>query len=76
VSNLFGVLSPRYVLPAFGIFLIVRGVVCTYTGKIYARFHGWVYRQEDPKGFWLEVALGYVLGLGLIGIFLYDWVSN
>ena len=67
----------QYGLLAFGIFLIVQGVVYTYTGKAYARFHGWVYRQEDPKGFWLEVGGAYVLGLGLIGIFVYaNWFSN
>ena len=44
----------------------------TYTGKAYARLHGWIYRADDPKGFWLEVAGSYLLGLALIALFLYE----
>jgi hypothetical protein len=72
MADLFGLRSPRYGLLTFGIFLIALAMFYTYTGKAYARFHGWVYRADDPKGYWLEVAVSYLLGLGLIGLFLYE----
>jgi hypothetical protein len=72
MSNLFGLLSPRYALLTFGISLIAVAVLYTCTGKAYARFHGWVYRADDPKGYWLEVVGSYLLGLGLIGLWLYE----
>jgi hypothetical protein len=61
----------------FGIGLIVLAVVYTCMGKAYARFHGWVYRADDPKGYWSEVAAYFVLGAGFIAYFLYkNWFSN
>jgi hypothetical protein len=60
-----------------GIGFIVLGVVYTCMGKAYARFHGWVYRADDPKGYWSEVALYFVLGAGFIAYSLYrNWFSN
>ncbi len=77
ISDLFGLQHPRYGLLTFGILLIALGVFYTYTGKAYARLHGWIYRADDPKGFWLEVAGSYLLGLALIGLFLYEnWFGN
>jgi hypothetical protein len=67
ISDLLG-LQPRYALITFGILLIALGVRYTYTGKAYARLHGWIYRADDPKGFWLEVVGSYLLGLALIGL--------
>lgn len=72
ISDLFGLQHPRYGLLTFGILLIALGVFYTYTGKAYARLHGWIYRADDPKGFWLEVAGSYLLGLALIGLFFYE----
>ena len=54
-----------------GIALIVIGAVYTYMGRAYARFHGWFYRVDDPKGYWSEVALYFVLGTVLIAYALY-----
>jgi H+/Cl- antiporter ClcA len=50
-----------------GIALIVLGVVYTCMGRAYARFHGWVNRADDPKGYWRAVASYLVVGAGLIG---------
>jgi hypothetical protein len=72
VADLFGLQRPQYGLLAGGIVLIALGALYTYTGKAYARFHGYIYRADNPKGFWLEVASSYLLGLALIGLFLYD----
>jgi hypothetical protein len=72
MADLFGIQHPRYGLLAGGIILIALGARYTCTGKAYARLHGWIYRADDPKGFWLEVAGSYLLGLALIGLFLYE----
>jgi len=59
------------------LFLILGGislsaaVVWTCTGKAWVRFCGWVYRAEEPKRFWSEVATYYVGGIVFLGIFLY-----
>jgi hypothetical protein len=59
------------------LFLIIGGIsltaalVWTCTGKAWTRFHGWVYRAEEPKRFWLEVAMDCLIGVAFIGIFLY-----
>lgn len=42
-----------------------------YTGKAYVRFRGWVYREEQPKRYWLEVAMYCLVGLGFIALFFY-----
>ncbi len=71
MSDKFWLLKPPYTLFTFGMFLLFLAVVYTYTGKAWVRFHGWVYRAEEPKRYWLEVAMYYLLGVGLIGLFLY-----
>jgi len=47
------------------------GVVWTCTGKARTRFYGWVYRAEEPTQFWWVVAIYYLGGILLVGIFLY-----
>jgi hypothetical protein len=69
MADLFGLQSPPYGLLVGGVALIALGALYTCTGKAYARFHGYIYRADDPKGFWLEVASSYLLGLALIGLF-------
>ena len=69
MADLFGIRSPRYGLLAGGIVLIALGVLYTCTGKAYARFHGTIYRADDPKGFWLKVASSYLFGLAMIELF-------
>jgi len=75
MSNPFWLLKPPNTLFTAGMVLILLAVVYMCTGKAYARFHGWIYRANDPKGYWLEVAGSFLLGVGLIGLFLYE-VSN
>jgi hypothetical protein len=55
----------------FGIGLIGFGVVYLCLGKAYARFHGWVYRANDPKGYWFEIVLYFALGTGSIAYSIY-----
>lgn len=59
------------------IFLILAGisftaaVVWTCTGKAWIRFHGWVYRSENSKRYWLETAAYYLVAVFFFVIFLY-----
>jgi len=56
-----------------GMFLLSLGVIYTYTGKVWARYRNcWVHRADEPKRYWSEVVVYYLLGLGLIGLFLYE----
>jgi hypothetical protein len=74
MADLFG---PYVNMLFFGSGLIVLGVVYICMGRAYARFHGWVSRADDPKGFWSEVALSLILGAGFIAYALYrNWFSN
>jgi hypothetical protein len=73
VSDPFWLLKPPYTFLTFGVVLLFLAVVYTYIGKAWIKFHGWVYRAEEPKRYWLEVAMYYLLGVGLIGLFLYEF---
>ena len=60
-----------YLFLTLGCIAFCAALIWTYTGKAWVRFHGWVYRAEEPKWFWWEVALYYLVGAGLIGYSLY-----
>jgi hypothetical protein len=47
-------------------------VVWTYIGKAWTRFYGWVYRAEEPTGFWWVVAVYFLGGVLFIGLFMYE----
>ena len=66
-------LKPQNTLLTFGTFVLFLAVVYTYTGKAWIRFHGWVDRADEPKRYWLEVAAYYLVGVVLIGLFLFKW---
>lgn len=78
MSNLPWFLKPPGTLFTAGMFLLSLAVAYTYTGKAWIRMHGWVYRAEEPKRYWLEVAVYYLGAVFLIGLFLYKahWFSN
>ena len=65
--------EPPYGLLWAGIFILFLAMVYTYAGKAWICFQGWAYRAEEPKRYWSEVATYYLLGLGLIGYFLYKF---
>lgn len=65
-------LKPPYGFFTFGMFLLFLAVVYTFTGKAYVRFQGWVNRSEQPKRYWSEVTMYYLLGIGSIVLFLYE----
>lgn len=47
------------------------GVVSTCTGVVWARFGRVIYRDKQPKEFWEDVVVSYLIGIGFIGYFLY-----
>jgi hypothetical protein len=51
--------------------LVLPGGGLDIYGKAWLRFGGWVYRAKEPKWFWFQVALHFLLGLGFIGGYLY-----
>lgn len=55
----------------FGVFLLFLAVRGTCTGEAWAYLGQVVYRDEEPRQFWLLVAVQFLDGLGLIGYFLY-----
>jgi hypothetical protein len=62
--------TPSYILLTLGVISFFAGAVWTYTGKAWDRFHGWVYRAEEPTRFWWEVSMYFLVGVLFIGIFL------
>ena len=64
-------LRPPYIYLLLGVVSFSAGVVWTCTGKARSRFHGWVYRAQEPTEFRWLVAAYYVVGLLFIGAFLY-----
>ncbi len=72
MSDPFWFLRPPFVFATVGMFVLFLALFYTYTGKAYVRFQGWVNRAEDPKRYWLEVAMYYLGGISFIGYFLYE----
>jgi hypothetical protein len=63
--------TPPYIFLILGGILFCAAVVWTCIGKARTRFHGWVYRAQEPIVFWLVVATYYLAGVYFIGYFLY-----
>ena len=61
---------PPDVFFILGVVSISAALVFTYMGKTWVRFHGWVYRAKEPKWFWWEVALYFLVGFFFLGVFL------
>lgn len=64
-------IESTYLFLILGCISISAALIWTYTGKAWVRFHGWIYRSEEPNWFWWEVFLYYLVGIGFIGYFLY-----
>jgi hypothetical protein len=63
--------KPPHIFLILGILSVCAATVFTCTGKVWARFNGWVYRAKEPGWFWWGVALDYLIGVWFIGYFLY-----
>jgi hypothetical protein len=64
------IVSP-YIFLILGVASISAAAVWTSTGKVWVRFHGWVYRAKEPNRFGWEVAIYYLGGVCFVGYFLY-----
>lgn len=62
--------SAPYGFFLFGIVCLSIGVGSTNSGRVWLRFR-WAYRTEEPKTFWWDVALYYLIGAGFIVYFVY-----
>jgi hypothetical protein len=63
--------NPPYAYLIFGAAFVAMAMYSTSSGKTWARFHGWVYRANEPKWFWWMVAEDYLAGFGFIAYFMY-----
>jgi hypothetical protein len=63
-------------LLGLGMFFLFAALVGTGTGEAWARFGQSISRARNPKQFWLEVAIQYLAGAGLIGYFLYKFYGK
>jgi len=63
MSNLGGESKSPYFLLIAGFVFVSLGVYGTLNGGVWVRFSGWVYRDKEPKTFWVEVALYYLIGV-------------
>ena len=63
--------SRPYGLFWFGVFSLFLALAGTFTGEAFARFGRVIYRSEEPRDFWEVIVSCYLIGVGLIGYFLY-----
>jgi hypothetical protein len=60
---------------AFGIFLIVLGLIQTCLGKVWLRGGGWFYRAKQPMRYWLTVVMCYLCGVLSVAFSLFEIYS-
>jgi hypothetical protein len=70
MSDRFWFLNKPYILFTGGMFVIFLAGVYTYIGKVWVRTRC-VSGADEPKRYWSELAMLYLLGIGLIGYFFY-----
>jgi len=46
-----------------GVISISAAAVFAFTGQVWCRFSGWVYRDKEPRVFWGEVAAYFFAGV-------------
>jgi hypothetical protein len=71
MPNLDSLLRPPLCFLTVGVIFISGAAVFAYTGKVWVRFSGWVYREKQPRVFWGEVAAYFLGGVFFVGYFLY-----
>jgi hypothetical protein len=64
-------LRPPNVFLTVGVISMSAATFFAYTGKVWCRFSGWVYRDKEPRVFWGEVAAYFLVGVFFVGYFLY-----
>jgi hypothetical protein len=63
-------LTPPNVFLTVGLISISGAAFFAYTGKVWVRFSGWVYRETKPRVFWGEVAAYFLVGVFFCWILL------
>jgi hypothetical protein len=58
-----------YLVTGFIVFCV--GVQSILAGRTWVRFNGWVYAADEPKSFWCNVLVLFLIALFLIGYCLY-----
>jgi hypothetical protein len=61
---------PPHILAVVGLLSLLAASVFTFTGKVWVRFNGWVYRAKEPRTYWEEVAAYGVVGVALVASYL------
>jgi hypothetical protein len=72
MPNVGALIRPPYIFLILGLISISAAVVFTCTGRVWVRLNGWVYRAKEPKWFWWEVVLDFLIGVCFVGYFLYS----
>jgi hypothetical protein len=55
-----------YVFFIVGAVFLSVGVVAMYSGRVWVRFNGWVYRDKEPRTFWGEVVAYSLVGVAFV----------
>jgi hypothetical protein len=71
MPDLNSLLRPPNVFLTVGVISISAATIFAYTGKVWVRFSGWVYRGKESRVFWGEVAAYFLVGVFFVGYFLY-----
>jgi hypothetical protein len=71
MPDLDSILRPPNVFLTLGVISISAAALFAFTGKVWVRFSGWVYREKDPRVFWGEVAAYFLVGVFFVGYFLF-----
>jgi hypothetical protein len=71
MPDLQSLLTPPRIFLIFGGISLGMGGVATCTGVTFARYGRVIYRAEEPRQFWEDVAACYLIGVCFIGYFLY-----
>jgi hypothetical protein len=71
-SYWYGYLMARHNISLIlAVVLIGMALISTVTGVCLVKYQGIVMRATDPKTFWQNVAMYYLLGILFLGLYLY-----
>ena len=68
----FSYLMDRRLFLLIGVFLLVAAAAFLLTGKTLERYGRFMSRAEDPKRFWWDVVMWFLIGFFFIGLYLYQ----
>jgi hypothetical protein len=71
MPDLHSLLKPPSIFLIFRGISLCTGMVSTCTGVTWAPYGRVIYRAEEPRKFWKDVAARYLIGVCFVGYFLY-----